>query len=61
MRRKVKIFTSSKSSKLNEVINGWIEESGFELLDVRVGCNVDARYGVVQYTVAVVYTDRSEE
>ena len=60
MKRKVKILTSSTSRGLNEAINGWIEENGFELLDVKLLCNVDARYGIVQYTATVIYTDRSE-
>ena len=60
MKRKVKIFTSSKASGFDKVINGWIEESGFELLDVRVVCNTDAKYRLVHYTATVICTDRTE-
>lgn len=57
--RKVKILTSNKAGQLDEAINGWIKDNGFELLDVRVVCNMDARYGIVQYTATVIYyTDK---
>lgn len=59
--RKVKIFITNKSSQLNKTINKWIEENGFELLDVRVTGNIDAKYGIVQYTATVIYyTDKIE-
>lgn len=61
MTRKVKIFTGIRSSQADEIINKWIEENGFELLDVKVTCNIDARYGIVQFTATVIYTDRTEE
>jgi hypothetical protein len=58
--RKVKIFiTNNKSSQLDETINEWIEENGFELLDVRTTCNIDMDYEIVQYTATVIYyTDK---
>lgn len=59
--RKVKIFSNIRGGQLDEAINGWIKESGFELLDVRVTCNIDAKYGIVQYTATVIYyTDKIE-
>lgn len=62
MSRKVKIFTGKNvKDGLDEKINKWIEESGFELLDVRVDCDIDMDYGIVQYTATVIYTDRTEE
>lgn len=60
MKRKVKIITGSRVSQIKEAINGWIKEQGFELLDVKVICNIDARYSLVQYTATVIYADRSE-
>ena len=59
--RKVKIFTSSKARQIDVAINGWIKDNGFELFDVRLACNIDAKYGIVQYTATVIYTDKSEE
>ena len=62
MRRKVKIFTEKNvKDGLDEKINKWIEGNGFELLDVRMTCNTDERYGIVRYTATVIYTDRTEE
>lgn len=61
MRRKVKIFTGKNvKDGLDEKINKWIEENGFELLDVRVDCDIDMNYGIVQYTATVIYKERSE-
>lgn len=53
--RKVKIFTSNKVEQFDETINGWIKDNGFELLDVRLVCNFDAKYGILQYTATVIY------
>lgn len=62
MRRKVKIFTGKNiKDGLDEKINKWIEGNGFELIDVRVDCNIEMNYGIVRYTATVIYTDRSEE
>ncbi|WP_195310500.1 hypothetical protein [Streptococcus salivarius] len=58
--RKVKIFITNKSSQLDETINKWIEENGFELLDVRTACNIDMNYGIVQYTATVIYREGNE-
>lgn len=61
MRRKVKIFTGKNvKDGLDEKINKWIEENGFELLDVRVDCDIDMNYGIVRYISTVIYTDRTE-
>lgn len=59
--RKVKILISNSARQLDEVINRWIKDNGFELLDVRLVCNFDAKYGISQYTATVIYIDRSEE
>lgn len=57
--RKVKILASDRVRYLDEVINGWIKDNGFELLDVRVVCNFDAKYGISQYIATVIYcTDK---
>ncbi|MTR26009.1 hypothetical protein GMC29_06610 [Streptococcus salivarius] len=62
MKRKVKIFSDSDTDKgLDETINKWIEENRFELIDVRVDCNIEMNYGIVRYTATVIYTDRSGE
>lgn len=58
--RKVKIFITNKSSQLDETINKWIEENGFELLDVRTACNIDMNYEIVQYTATVIYREGNE-
>lgn len=59
--RKVKIFTSNKVKQFDETINGWIKDNGFELLDVRLVCNFDVKYGISQYTATVIYyTDKTE-
>lgn len=59
--RKVKILASDRIIHLDEVINGWIKDNGFELLDVRVVCNFDAKYGISQYIATVIYyTDKIE-
>lgn len=61
MKRKVKIFSDSDTDKgLDETINKWIEENRFELIDVRVDCNIEMNYGIVRYTATVIYTDRTE-
>lgn len=59
--RKVKILISNSARQLDEVINRWIKDNGFELLDVRLVCNFDAKYGILQYTATVIYIDKSEE
>lgn len=59
--RKVKILASDRVIHLDEVINGWIKDNGFELLDVRVICNFDVKYGISQYIATVIYRDGSEE
>lgn len=58
--RKVKIFITNKSSQLDETINKWIEENGFELLDVRTACNIDMNYEIAQYTATVIYREGNE-
>lgn len=58
----MKIFSDSDTDNgLDERINEWIEENRFELIDVRVDCNIEMNYGIVRYTATVIYTDRSEE
>lgn len=62
MKRKVKIFSSSDTDTgLDERINEWIEESGVELLDVRVTYDFVKIYGFMQATATVIYADRTEE
>lgn len=57
--RKVKILACDRVRHLDEMINGWIIDNGFELLDVRVTCNFDAKYGISQYIATVIYyTDK---
>ena len=57
--RKVKIFTSDRVKRLDEIINRWIKDNGFELLDARVVCNFDAKYGISHYIATVIYyTDK---
>lgn len=58
--RKVKILTSDRVRQLDEVINEWIKDNGFELLDARIICNFDVKYGISQYIVTVIYRDGSE-
>lgn len=61
MGRKVKIFTGKNvKDGLDEKINKWIEENGFELLDVRVDCDIDMNYGIARYISTVIYADRTE-